>query len=662
LIPSGFVATGIPVIASILPQGTVVSGGGTLGTVDVKLAGSLITMTATGSVSDQSSFVPPAFRISLRATGADGSSGNVISQANPAYSFNAVINVLCATTEGTANWATIKVDSTATAMDSYVFRNDPSYGWTELPEYRLHGTYGNHSYTGYMLNLTSQRWLTDADYAPNSDSKSLWRHWLVVIVPDHITYFRNATLYITGGDMNSSPPKTNDEDIWVAATLAMEAGVITGALFQVPNEHTIFAEDPKLKSRSEDSIIAYTWDHYIAHPDQPDWLVRFPMVKASLRAMDAIKEFTQATFPELETSLDYFMVAGASKRGWTTWCVGAVDTDRVVAIVPIVLDAINFVAVMHHQFKSYGAWSFALKDYAEMDIMARIDDPNMLKLQYEEDPYFFRHRLTMPKMVTNAVLDEFQQPDDTHYWWAEMPSPKKFLMTPNAEHSEATGIFEIVPAISTWGMYLLENKQVPSFDWTISNTTGEIVVTLDRFGIVHEASVWFAYSCGHNVGNELNDGGNRRDFRVAMLDQPCDCGISSDGTCANLKSFWRKEVLNETIVRGQRTYSALMETPSDGRYVAYMIMISYMKPVITDSSSSPSLPFGPDAAESERVWGPSKADKGKGQRNLQTRPDIIPPIPHDLRGRLDATTEVSVWPDTFPYPDCTGLACGNSLC
>ena len=43
-----------------------------------------------------------------------------------------------------------------------------------------------------------------------------------------------------------------------------------------------------------------------------------------------------------------FVIAGASKRGWTTWSTAAVD-DRVVGIVPIVIDTLNVAkSAAHH--------------------------------------------------------------------------------------------------------------------------------------------------------------------------------------------------------------------------------------------------------------------------------------------------------------------------
>ena len=83
------------------------------------------------------------------------------------------------------------------------------------------------------------------------------------------------------------------------------------------------------------------------------------------------------------SSLVFLLLKYLLLRGWTTWLMGAVDPTRVMAIVPIVLDAVNFVAVMHHQFRSYGGWSFALSDYYEMNITSRFDSPNMVStLEY----------------------------------------------------------------------------------------------------------------------------------------------------------------------------------------------------------------------------------------------------------------------------------------
>jgi PhoPQ-activated pathogenicity-related protein len=203
----------------------------------------------------------------------------------------------------------------------------------------------------YALNMTSQRWLTDADFAPTSNAKSIWWHWLIVIVPDEIKFKQNASLWITGMGMSQSVPDPQSEDVALSAALAVTTGTITGVLFNIPNEHITFAADPIQKSRTEDAIIAFTWDHFLNDPSQPEWLVRFPMVKASIRAMDAVQEFVRTRLPETGATCDYFAVSGASKRGWTTWLVGAVDPKRVMVIAPVVLDAINFVEVEHHQYR-----------------------------------------------------------------------------------------------------------------------------------------------------------------------------------------------------------------------------------------------------------------------------------------------------------------------
>jgi PhoPQ-activated pathogenicity-related protein len=83
------------------------------------------------------------------------------------------------------------------------------------------------------LNLTSQRYLTDADYSESSQAKSIWWHYLVVIVPDELKFKQNASLWITGGSQGNGVPDAHSEDIALSAALALTTGTITGVLFQV---------------------------------------------------------------------------------------------------------------------------------------------------------------------------------------------------------------------------------------------------------------------------------------------------------------------------------------------------------------------------------------------------------------------------------------------
>ena len=128
------------------------------------------------------------------------------------------------------------------------------------------------------------------------------------------------------------------------------------------------------------------------------------MTKAGVRGLDTMSQFVRQTlYPHVH--LDKFAVAGASKRGWTTWTVAAVD-DRVVAAVPIVLDVWNAVKNLHHHFRAYGGWSFAFADYWELNFTAYLDSASTEKMFQIIDPTNYpKSRLQMPKLAINAGGD-----------------------------------------------------------------------------------------------------------------------------------------------------------------------------------------------------------------------------------------------------------------
>lgn len=78
----------------------------------------------------------------------------------------------------------------------------------------------------------------------------------------------------------------------------------------------------------------------------------------------------------------HHIVSGASKRGWVTWIVGAVD-PRVLAIMPVVMDELNFMENIMHHWRSYGGWSFAFEDYWKLNLTTYFTHPNSQVLLYQ---------------------------------------------------------------------------------------------------------------------------------------------------------------------------------------------------------------------------------------------------------------------------------------
>jgi PhoPQ-activated pathogenicity-related protein len=191
-----------------------------------------------------------------------------------------------------------------TALDEYIAKPDDVYG------YKLVNTIPGDGFKTYVLEMTSQTYLT-----PEEVDHTVWRHWMVMTVPDEVKS-NVGLLFISGGSIDSSAPDKVDP---LTSNLAKGSGSVVTELKGVPNQAVTFKGETR--KRSEDSLIAYTWDKFLRTGD-PKWPARLPMTKAAVRALDTITDFC-ASDECGKKAVDKFVVCGGSKRGWTTWTTAA---------------------------------------------------------------------------------------------------------------------------------------------------------------------------------------------------------------------------------------------------------------------------------------------------------------------------------------------------
>lgn len=303
-----------------------------------------------------------------------------------------------------------------TALDRYVATPDPNY------KYELVSQTPGAGFTTYVLEMTSQQWRTKAEV-----DRPIWKHWLTIVKPDSVKT-QTGFLYITGGSNDDKPAPTVPDAM--LPQLALATGSVAGELRMVPNQPLVFAGETK--KRTEDAIIAYTWDKFLRGGDD-NWPLRLPMTKAAVRALDTITAFCKSPAGG-NVAVDKFVVAGGSKRGWTTWTTAAVDT-RVIAIVPFVIDLLNIVPSFEHHYRAYGFWAPSVQDYEEMGIMDRTNLPRYRELMKIVEPYSYRDRLTMPKYMINATGDQFFLPDSSQFYYDDLKGEKYLRYVPNTNHS-----------------------------------------------------------------------------------------------------------------------------------------------------------------------------------------------------------------------------------
>ncbi len=364
------------------------------------------------------------------------------------------------------------------ALESYVQKKDDTFAWKQGDQMKTTG------FTATHVELTSQKW-----------RESVWTHNLRIVRPEKVRNPDIAFVFITGDGSGT-------RYLPLLQTLAERAGAIAAVVTRVPNQ-------PLYNGRKEDALIAYTFDQYLKTGDET-WPLLFPMAKSAVKAMDAVQEYARK---EHGQKIQRFVTAGASKRGWTTWLSAAVD-GRVKGIAPMVIDMLNMRAQVQWADKVYGKQSEQISDYTDLGLIARIDDPQMVKLRDWVDPYAYRNRYRMPKLLLLGTNDRYWTVDSLRHYFDDLPGPKLIFQTPNAGH-DLGGAKEATQTLAAFFQMIADKEDLPKVEWEINDgDPAKLSVKVNRDA--KSIKLWSATSTDRDF----------RDDKWSNLDLPVKSGSS----------------------------------------------------------------------------------------------------------------------------------------
>ena len=417
------------------------------------------------------------------------------------------------------NFIFLSTEEEYTSMSNYIesTKNEFSYDIQEVIY--------EENWTGYHIKMISGEWL---------DSKKVdqveWWHYVDIIIPKQTTS-STGIMFIDGGEKSDDYFRLDAQSIENA--IKTEAVIVN--VSNIPFQPLNFLSSEQ-DSFEEDDLIAFAWNKFLkqgAKQKDVEWLPRFPMTRAIVRAMDLAQEIVLQN----DIVVKDFVVSGASKRGWTAWTTAAVDS-RVKAVVPMVIDMLNLVPSFENHYRSYGEFSPAVQEYVNYNIQDWLGTEEFKVLMSYIEPFSFIDKFTMPKYIINAGSDEFFSTDSWRFYYDKLPGEKIIRYVPNKNHS-LDGRY-LTEDLVSYFYRVINDIEIPSLSWNLSDN--KLIAELDYdgdynvsvwtakndngrdFRLWEEGELWEETSIGKLANNkyELNVSSNLKGYKATMIEFTID--------------------------------------------------------------------------------------------------------------------------------------------
>jgi PhoPQ-activated pathogenicity-related protein len=134
----------------------------------------------------------------------------------------------------------------------------------------------------------------------------------------------------------------------------------------------------------------------------------------------------------------------------------------------MVIDMLNMKAQTQWAQKVYGKQSEQISDYTNLNLIDQMDDPRMVHLRTFVDPYSYRARYNIPKLLLLGTNDPYWTVDSLRHYWNDLPEPKLIFQTPNAGHDLAGGA-QATETLAAFFQMVADKEELPKMEWTLND-------------------------------------------------------------------------------------------------------------------------------------------------------------------------------------------------
>jgi PhoPQ-activated pathogenicity-related protein len=209
----------------------------------------------------------------------------------------------------------------------------------------------------------------------------------------------------------------------------------------------------------------------------------------------------------------------------------------------MVIDMLNSGPSFEHHYRAYGFYSPAVKDYEDMGIMEVGNTPEYRKLMEQEEPFSYRDRYTMPKLVMNSAGDQYFLPDSSQFYFDDLPGEKYLRYVPNTDHSLRNS--DARQSLTAFYDAFLRGTPRPKFTWKFEKDGSIRVKTTDK---PSEVKMWQAANP------------EKRDFRLLSIGPAYKSADLTDQGGGNYVATIQKPEKGWTATFVELTF------PSGGKY------------------------------------------------------------------------------------------------